>query len=93
MEILKGDSKFYIGDNEDKPLAEIAYVKNGDDKIIIEHTIVAEELQGQGVAKKLLTRAVEYAREENLKVIPACSYALAQFEKNPELYGDIWFRV
>ena len=92
MEILKGEGKFYIGDNENDPLAEITFVKTGEDKIIIDHTIVSDTLQGQGVAKKLLTRAVEFAREEKIKIIPVCPYVIAQFEKNPDLYGDVWFR-
>lgn len=92
MEIKEGATKFYIGDNEEKPLAEITYVITGEDKIIIDHTLVSDELQGQGIAKKLLTRAVEFAREENKKIIPVCPYVKAQFEKNEELYNDVWFR-
>ena len=92
LEIKEGKSKFYIGEDENAPLAEIIYTSSDDGKITIEHTIVSDELQGQGIAKKLLTRAVEYARENNKKIIPMCSYVKDQFERNEYEYEDIWYR-
>ncbi|MEJ7678874.1 MAG: N-acetyltransferase [Segetibacter sp.] len=32
----------------------------------------------------------EYARENNLQVIPLCSYVHLQFKHNPSEYNDIW---
>ncbi len=92
LEIKEGKSKFYIGEDEDAPLAEITYVNTGEDKIIIDHTIVSDSLQGQGIAKKLLTKAVSFARENNKKIIPVCPYVKGQFEKNEDEYKDVWFR-
>lgn len=92
LEIKEGKFKFYIGEDEDAPLAEITYVNTGVDKIIIDHTIVSDELQGQGIAKKLLNKAVSFARENNKKIIPVCPYVKAQFEKNEDEYKDVWFR-
>lgn len=92
LEIKEGKSKFYIGENEESPLAEITFVDSGDDRFTIEHTIVSDELQGQGVAKKLLNRAVEYARENNKKIIPVCQYVKGQFERNEMEYNDVWSR-
>lgn len=61
-----------------------------DGNLTVYHTEVAEILQGQGIASKLLSAMVSYARENNLKVIPLCPYVLAQFKRHPAQYEDIW---
>jgi predicted GNAT family acetyltransferase len=61
-----------------------------DGNLTVYHTEVAEKLKGQGVATKLLSTMVAYAREKNLKVIPLCPYVLAQFKRHPDQYTDIW---
>ena len=54
----------------------------------MDHTYVSDELRGQGVAKKLLDEAANYARTNNLKMKPVCSYVVAAFEKS-EAYDDV----
>jgi predicted GNAT family acetyltransferase len=58
--------------------------------LTVYHTEVADELKGQGIAAKLLTTMVEYAREHELKVIPLCPYVHAQFKRHPDTYADVW---
>ena len=82
VEVKKGTKSFYVGDVEENPLAKITFVSSDDNTIIIDHTYVSNELRGQGVAKLLLDELLEWAKKENIKVIPVCSYAKAQMEKN-----------
>lgn len=82
------DQKFYIGEDLNRPLAELTYVNSGTDKIIIDHTYVSDALAGQGIAKKLLAEAVDWARKNNKKIIPLCSFAKGQMEKKPD-YQDM----
>ena len=82
IEVKKGTKSFYVGDVEEKPLAEMTFVPSDDNTIIIDHTYVSNELRGQGVAKLLLEELLEWAKKENIKVVPVCSYAKAQMEKN-----------
>lgn len=42
---------------------------------IINHTGVRPEFEGKGIAKKLLLKVIEAAREKNVKIMPLCSYA------------------
>ena len=37
-EVKHGNNKFYVGDSEAQPDAEMTYVPTGEDKIIIDHT-------------------------------------------------------
>ena len=78
---------FFIGERKN-PLAEITYSKAGTDTIIIDHTEVSEALKGQGAGKKLVTAAVEFAREKNIKIIPLCPFAKSVFEKVKD-YQDV----
>ncbi len=56
--------------------------ENGD--LSITHTIVNPLFRGQGIAKILMEKVIELAKEKELKIIPICSYAASYFEKNPE---------
>ncbi|AIF42485.1 GNAT family N-acetyltransferase [Virgibacillus sp. SK37] len=87
MEIKQGNHTFFIGE-EDNPLAEISFIPGEGNEIIVDHTVVSEELQGQGVAGQLVERLVQYAREEGLKIKPLCSYAQKKLENTPE-YQDV----
>lgn len=88
VEVKKGAKSFYVGDSEENPLAEMAFVSAGDHIVIIDQTHVAEELKGQGVGKILLKELVDWARTEDKKIMPLCPYAKVQMEKNKE-YHDI----
>ncbi|WP_353934918.1 GNAT family N-acetyltransferase [Acinetobacter indicus] len=80
------DSKgaFFVEANGER-LVEMTYSRAGEDKIIIDHTTVSEQLRGQGVGRHLVEAAVNYAREQQTKIIPLCPYAKAAFEKDPSI--------
>ena len=62
----------------------MTFVFAGNDKIIIDHTEVNEGNNGKGFGKKMVAKAVEYAREKNIKIIPLCPFAKKVFDKTPE---------
>ena len=57
-------------------------------KMVIEHTEVPEALEGRGIAGRIVRTALDYAREQNLKVLPICPYAKAWIGRHPE-YQDL----
>jgi predicted GNAT family acetyltransferase len=61
-----------------------------ESNLTVFHTEVSNKLKGQGVAAKLLSTMVEYARAHQLKVIALCPYVSAQFKRHPDQYQDIW---
>ena len=87
-EIKKGQNRFYIGESESEDIARITWVNGGDNIIVVNHTFVDPELRGQSIAGKLLAKVVEMAREENLKIVPTCSYAVAKLTRTSE-YKDV----
>ncbi len=91
MEILqRDDSKkgaFYI-EQDGQILAEMTYVWVGSDKIIIDHTAVNEILKGKGIGKQMVVKAVNFAREKGIKIIPLCPFAKSVLNKEDE-FGDV----
>ena len=59
-----------------------------NDKINLSSTFTPPELRGRGIAKIVVEHALKYARENNLKVIPTCSYVQAFVERNNN-YKDL----
>jgi uncharacterized protein len=75
---------FVAGETEDDYLAELIYMKTGDGNIIVEHTEISDELQGQNVGYQLVSSVVEYARSHGIKITPMCSFTRSVLEKKPE---------
>ncbi|UJS28873.1 N-acetyltransferase [Macrococcoides canis] len=88
MQVKHGNSKFYIGDSEQTPKAMMTYVKTGEGLIIIDHTEVSDELRGQGAGYSMVDAAVQYARDNELKIVPLCPFAKSVFDKKSE-YKDV----
>lgn len=67
--------------------AHLDYLLTGD---IVEmyHTEVPSDYQGQGVAAKLATAALDWARANKYKVLPTCSYVDSFIRKHKE-YQDL----
>jgi len=53
------------------------------------HTGVDLSQRRKGYGKKLVDAAVDYARKNDLKMIPECGFVAMMFNKYPELYDDI----
>ncbi len=81
---IDGKKGYFHIDIDGNQEAKMTFVFAGDDKIIIDHTEVNPGNEGKGFGKKMLTKAVEYARENDLKIIPLCPFAKSVFDKVPE---------
>lgn len=86
-EIVAGNNKFYIGD-EQNPTAEITFKPEEGNVIVADHTYVSDELRGQGIAGKLFNTLIEHARENDLKIIPECSYVQSKMDRTDE-FDDV----
>ncbi len=82
---LKGS--FFI-EQEGKKLAQMTYTWAGKDRFIIDHTEVDDALRGMSAGKQMVTKAVEFAREKGVKIIPLCPFAKSVFDK-VEAFRDV----
>ena len=77
---------FFI-EEEGKRLAQLSYTVAGT-KVILDHTEVDDELRGTGTGRKLVAAAVDWAREEDVRLLPLCPFARSVFDKMPD-FADV----
>ena len=52
------------------------------------HTFTPPELRGQGIAEKIVRVALDYAKQNNFKIIPSCPY-VAKFVASHSEYQSL----
>lgn len=55
----------------------------------IEYVEVSPELRGTGLGRQLVGKAVAFATELKLKVVPICSYASAVIQRDPVMSASL----
>lgn len=61
-----------------------ATTPTGKDTMVVIHTIVQPEHEGQGVGSALARAALDHAREKKMIVIPECEFVRAFVERHEE---------
>lgn len=87
LELNDSKGSFYIS-VDGKQAGKMTFVFAGPAKIIIDHTEVNPEYNGKGFGKKMVAKAVEFARKKDIKIIPLCPFAKKVFDKTPE-FSDV----
>ena len=67
----------------DQQLAVAEYRRRGDTIFFI-HTEVPRELEGQGVASKLIKTALDDASAQHLAVVPFCPFVVGYIRRHPD---------
>ncbi len=83
----KQEGRFWLEDGGAE-MGEMTYRWRTENVFVINHTQVDESLEGKGAGKQLVDAAAEYAREQNIKIVPVCSYAKHVMEKG-DTYADV----
>ena len=82
--LVEKKGMFYV-EVDGNILAEMVYSMASPTKMIIEHTEVSDELKGKNVGFQLVKTAVDYARQNHIKIIPLCPFAKSVFDRKEEL--------
>ena len=69
--------------------AELTYSIASPTLIIADHTGVPDALRGTGAGRALVTRLVEDARSEGVKILPLCPYVNRERAKHPD-WADVF---
>ncbi|MVP01289.1 GNAT family N-acetyltransferase [Paenibacillus lutrae] len=88
VSVQKQGNSYVLTGREGK-VGEITYQMVDVGTWVIDHTYIDPRYRGHNLARQLLNMVVDEAREKGRKIIPSCSFALEQFEQNPE-YADVW---
>ncbi|MEO7757986.1 MAG: GNAT family N-acetyltransferase [Dokdonella sp.] len=75
----------------DDVLCVLEYRLDGNVLTIL-HTRVPDAVGGRGIAGALTKAALEAARREGWRVVPACAYSVTYIERHPQ-YQDLLSRA
>ena len=78
---------FYVEVDGNKE-AKMTFVFGDDDTMTINHTEVDPGFNGKGFGKKMFDKAVAFAREKGLKIVPLCPFVKSIFDKTSE-FNDV----
>lgn len=70
--------------------AHIDYELDGE-VIVLTHTIVPEQYEGQGIGTQLVAAVLSDIRRKGLKVVPQCPFVAVYIERHP-IWRDLVFR-
>ena len=65
-------------------IAFIDYIINKKGVIYLTHTEVPIALEGQGVGSAIVSKTLDFIREQNLKMAPLCPFVAAYLKRHPE---------
>jgi uncharacterized protein len=68
----------------DGQVALAAYGRMESDTIVFTHTEVPDAFEGRGIGSKLARAALDYARSEQLKVVPLCPFIASYIRRHKE---------
>jgi predicted GNAT family acetyltransferase len=85
--VSRNESAHQFEIRSDAGTALLRYSQHGDTVDLV-HTEVPKALEGHGYGGALAKAALEYARANNLKVIPTCPFVRKYMERHPE-YADL----
>lgn len=69
-------------------VAELVYRREGD-RLVLVHTGVPDELEGEGVGSALVRAAVDAARAQGLTIVPECPFARGWLERHPQAAASV----
>lgn len=73
---------------EGDDLAVLDYRLQGGKRMALIHTGVPRKLEGQGIGSELVRTALNYARAQQLKILPLCSFVHVYLRRHPE-FSDL----
>lgn len=87
-----GNGGVIIGNNDSKEVGRLTYTIFPDEnRMIISFVLVHPEFEGRGIGKYFVEEAIKFARENNWKVYPHCSFARAVMNRLPDV-EDIFLK-
>jgi predicted GNAT family acetyltransferase len=65
-------------------VAELTYRYEDGTSLVLIHTEVPKPVEGRGLAGRLARTALEFARDNHLRVVPRCPFVRSYIRKHPE---------
>jgi len=82
-----GSRGVFFLERDGRRVGELTYTLSAG-TALVDHTYVDPPLRGGSIAPSLVEAAVQWARAENVKIMPLCSYVRSVFARKQE-YADV----
>ncbi len=93
LQLIKNENGgLFIASEQGENIGEITFVTAGQNALAFNHTEIYKEFSGRGLGEKMVLKALEYARNNQLQVLPLCSFVAHVFDKNP-LESDVLKKI
>jgi hypothetical protein len=63
--------------------------KKTNDKLFLIHTEVPDELEGRGVGSAIVEKAFQFAKANEMKIVPLCSFVQSYLKRHPALREQV----
>ena len=87
-DVTRNDTATRYEARADGDLQGFAEYRLEGDVVVMHHTVVEDEYQGQGVAGRMVRYALDDIRAQGRRVRPVCEYVAGYLGKHPE-YADL----
>jgi len=84
-QIEQESESLFIAIENGMEAGRICYSWSAKGALIINHTEVHPEFKGKGIGNKLVFFVVEFARKNNITIVPVCDFAKSIFDKTHHL--------
>jgi predicted GNAT family acetyltransferase len=86
MKVLQKENMFYVKSGNKTTYLKFTIKRN---IMIIYKIFTPEEHKKKGIAKRLMSYTVRFAKSKRLKIYPACTYAEKFFKKNSQFKDSL----
>lgn len=83
MELINNTERGAFEMPVNEGVAYISYRTSGD-VVLLMHTEVPEELEGQGIGSSLVQKTFEYLEANKLRMVPRCAFVMTYLKRHPE---------
>lgn len=85
---IPGEKRFNLVDAEGSSWGELEYTQK-ESVMSLNHTGVSPARKGEGLGDVLVKDAIQYARENDLKIRAVCPFVIHFFNKTGSEYSDV----
>jgi predicted GNAT family acetyltransferase len=78
----------YVLEDENATMVASTNYTVRQERIVFNHTEIADGYEGQGLGTKLVKAALDDVRTTGRKIVPICAYVRGWIERHPE-YDDL----
>jgi predicted GNAT family acetyltransferase len=83
MDVTLNEQRSRFETTVDGVTAFLTFHRDGK-RLVLVHTKTPEELGGRGVGSALVAFALDYARKNDLTVVPRCPFVSSYLERHPD---------